>query len=69
VTRAERAKRLSEAYRIIATELDHHIANGSEWLHLEPRGEDSPPDVVKLRFKVLRQVRDEMLRRSKRTQP
>ncbi len=52
--RAERRKRLAEAYRIIAVELDHHFSNGSEFLNLEPDGSDSPEDVVRLRFKVLK---------------
>jgi hypothetical protein len=50
----ERRLRTREAYRIIATELDHHFANGSEWLHLEPGGTDSSEAVVKLRFKILK---------------
>lgn len=66
MTRVERKKRLKECYRIIATELDHHFANGSEFLHMEPNGEDSHAEVVKLRFKVLKQVRDEMYRRASR---
>jgi hypothetical protein len=66
VTRAARRARLSEAYRIVAAELDHHFGNGSEFLHLEPDGTDSPAEVVELRFKVLAQARDEMERRAAR---
>ena len=66
MTPRERKERLRECYRIIAVELDHHFSNGSEFLHMEPDGSDSPEDVVKLRFKVLRQVRDEMYRRAAR---
>jgi len=50
----ERRLRTRETYRIIATELDHHFGNGSEWLHLESNGNDSPESVVKLRFKILK---------------
>lgn len=48
--------RTAEAYRIIATELDHHFANGSEFLHLEPDGSESPEGVVRLRFAVLKRA-------------
>lgn len=64
MTRQERSKRIRECYRIIAVELDHHFANGSEFLHMEPDGSDSPEEVVKLRFKVLKHVRDEMQQRA-----
>ena len=56
MTRTERRKRLAEAYRIVSVELEHHFANGSEWLHKESDGSDSPEDVVKLRFKVLKEA-------------
>lgn len=57
MTRYERNRRLVEAYQIVAVELHHHLANGSEFLHQDSSG-DAPEEVVELRFKVLRQVRD-----------
>lgn len=64
MTRDERRKRLAEVYRSIAAELDHHFANGSEWLHFEPDGSDSPADVVKLRLAVLEREVDRATKRA-----
>lgn len=66
MTRFERQKRLAEAYRIVAAELEHHFHNGSEFLHLETDRSDSPDDVVALRFDVFKRVAAEMRRRSQK---
>lgn len=48
MTRVERQMAVREAWLIIATDLDHHFANGSEWLqHVDPK-------VEKIRVRVLR---------------
>lgn len=66
MNRIERRKRLAEAYSIISTELDQHLANGSEFLLLEVNGEDSPDDVVKLRVRVLKSASLAYARRAAR---
>ena len=63
MTPLDRFRRTRECYRAIAGELDHHLINGSEWLHLEADGSDSPLEVVELRFKILRRVRDATARK------
>lgn len=50
----ERRRLTADTYRVIATELDHHFNNDSDWLYRERDGSDSPEEVVKLRTEILR---------------
>jgi hypothetical protein len=54
MTRVERTKWTREFYDTLAVELDSHLANGSEFIHLNG-DEDAPAEVVDLRFKILAQ--------------
>ncbi len=60
---------MAEIYRLLGAELEHHFSNGSEFLHLEPDGADSPPEVVALRFKVLEREANRMFRRAGKLDP
>ncbi len=53
MTRADRTKWTRDFYDALAMELDSHLANGSEFIHLDG-SEDAPEEVVKLRFSILK---------------
>ncbi len=51
--KADRVKWTKDFYGALAVELHSHLANGSEFIHLDGE-EDCPEDVVNLRFKILK---------------
>ncbi len=54
MTREERSEQTKDFYRALATEIDSHLANGSEFIFLDGL-EDASAEVVRLRVKILKQ--------------
>lgn len=54
MTRASRSRYTRDFYDTLATELESHLGNGSEFIFLEGQ-DDAPKEIVDLRIKILKQ--------------